>query len=195
MFLLFIYQLYAKIKFHFKSIGWSLFKLSFKNKIKYLYIKIESLKSFVVFDYLFYFCIVQFSYWLWAGRRQNEDSAANDQQSPWIKLHACIAQSQTNAQVFHTTSNIFNEKSLQLTPITKVFSDNNQTNKFSFQKERETPKMVYPPRPPIKSCPLVSRIRPRKASNGARMISNVNTSNNDNNANCCSGKNNGPLTT
>lgn len=47
---------------------------------------------------------------------------------------------------------------------------------FSTKKEKGTPRSIVPPRPPIKSCPPVSRLRPiRKTENeGARVISFVN---------------------
>lgn len=47
---------------------------------------------------------------------------------------------------------------------------------FSTKKEKATPRSIVPPRPPIKSCPPVSRLRPvRKNENeGARVVSFVN---------------------
>ena len=45
---------------------------------------------------------------------------------------------------------------------------------FSTKKERNTPKFIdnYPPRPPIKSCPPISRIKPtRKSDDAAKIIS------------------------
>lgn len=53
---------------------------------------------------------------------------------------------------------------------------------FSTKKDKETPKMpeVYPPKPPFKSCPPISRLRPvRKQENGARVISFLNEKQND----------------
>lgn len=54
---------------------------------------------------------------------------------------------------------------------------------FSTKKERtETPKLLCPPpRPPIKSCPPISRLKPQiKQPHGAKVISFVNNTNNNN---------------
>ena len=56
-------------------------------------------------------------------------------------------------------------------PLPKFFTENAT---FSTKKEKETPKLseVHPPKPPIKSCPPISRIRPCKLDReGARVIS------------------------
>ena len=47
---------------------------------------------------------------------------------------------------------------------------------FSTKKEKSTPKLIDPPRPPIKSCPPVSRLRPsrRPENEGPRVVSFVN---------------------
>lgn len=56
---------------------------------------------------------------------------------------------------------------------------------FSTKKEKETPKLseIYPPRPPIKSCPPISRLRALKNmdSDRARVISFAENSANNNN--------------
>ncbi len=49
-------------------------------------------------------------------------------------------------------------------------------------KEKETPKIheVLPPKPPVKSCPPISRLRPqRKTEIGARVISFLNENKNN----------------
>jgi hypothetical protein len=56
-------------------------------------------------------------------------------------------------------------------PMPQFFAE--QTT-FSTKKDRETPKLVkiYPPTPPVKSCPPISRLKPRKHEfDGARLIS------------------------
>lgn len=52
---------------------------------------------------------------------------------------------------------------------------------FSTKKEKGTPKTIDPPRPPIKSCPPVSRLKPtrRDGNDGARVISFVNNQSSD----------------
>ncbi len=49
---------------------------------------------------------------------------------------------------------------------------------FSTKKEKETPKLmdIYPPKPPIKSCPPMSRLRPQRKPDhdGARVITFLN---------------------
>ena len=56
---------------------------------------------------------------------------------------------------------------------------------FSTKKEKETPKVseIYPPRPPIKSCPPISRLKTAKKldNDRARVISFANDSMNNNN--------------
>lgn len=56
---------------------------------------------------------------------------------------------------------------------------------FSTKKEKETPKLIDPPRPPIKSCPPISRLKQQRKPDfdGARVISfiNNNTNSNENN--------------
>lgn len=65
----------------------------------------------------------------------------------------------------------------KMRPLPKFFAE---TAQFSTKKERETPKFseIHPPKPPIKSCPPISRLRPQRKSNyeGARVISFVNKS-------------------
>ncbi len=59
-------------------------------------------------------------------------------------------------------------------PLPQFFADHVQ---FSTKKEKETPKFaeIYPPKPPIKSCPPISRLRPQcKSDDGARPISFLN---------------------
>lgn len=75
-----------------------------------------------------------------------------------------------------------------LTSETMVTQTNNQSPKnrplpifffeqtsFSTKKERNTPKYIdnYPPRPPIKSCPPISRIKPTRKGidDNAKIIS------------------------
>ena len=54
---------------------------------------------------------------------------------------------------------------------------------FSTKKERDTPKLIdiHPPKPPIKSCPPISRIRPMRKPEyeGVRVISFLNKNPND----------------
>jgi hypothetical protein len=56
---------------------------------------------------------------------------------------------------------------------------------FSTKKERETPKLIdiHPPKPPIKSCPPISRIRPMRKPEyeGVRVISFLNKNLNESN--------------
>lgn len=64
-------------------------------------------------------------------------------------------------------------------PKPKFFTEN-----ATFSTKKQTPKLVdhiVPPKPPIKSCPPVSRLKPRKPDyEGARVISFVNKKNNGN---------------
>ena len=69
--------------------------------------------------------------------------------------------------------NVSDHETTSYRPLPKFFTENAT---FSTKKEKETPKLseVHPPKPPIKSCPPISRIRPCKLEReGARVISFV----------------------
>jgi hypothetical protein len=67
-------------------------------------------------------------------------------------------------------------------PMPKFFSEN-ATFSTKKEKEKETPKLmdIHPPKPPIKSCPPISRLRPQHKHDhdGARVISFLNKNSND----------------
>lgn len=74
-------------------------------------------------------------------------------------------------------------------PLPQFFAENAT---FSTKKEKETPKLAIsykfnePPKPPIKSCPPISRLRPRSKNNhhdGAKVITFLNNTQNNENHN------------
>lgn len=93
-----------------------------------------------------------------------------------FKIVQLIDELNTNQKINNNSINM----SPKARPLPKFFAE---TTQFSTKKERETPKFseIHPPKPPIKSCPPISRLRPQRKSNyeGARVISFVNKSSDD----------------
>ncbi|CAF0779784.1 unnamed protein product [Brachionus calyciflorus] len=95
-----------------------------------------------------------------------------------------ILQSTTHLRMSHLideykNSQLMNNSGVNMSPkarpLPKFFAE---TTQFSTKKERETPKLseIHPPKPPIKSCPPISRLRPQRKCDyeGARVISFLN---------------------
>jgi hypothetical protein len=84
-------------------------------------------------------------------------------------LVSCLAR---NNNVMNDSGNL----SPKSRPLPTFFADSVH---FSTKKERETPKLadcICPPKPPIKSCPPISRLRPqcKPDYDGARAVSFLN---------------------
>lgn len=90
-----------------------------------------------------------------------------------LKIVQLIDELNSNQKINNSITNM----SPKMRPLPKFFAEATQ---FSTKKERETPKFseIHPPKPPIKSCPPISRLRPQRKSNyeGARVISFANKS-------------------
>ena len=79
----------------------------------------------------------------------------------------------------HANDNTDMANSVHFSPKTRprpTFFSENAT--FSTKKQKETPKLIdiYPPKPPIKSCPPMSRLKPQRKPDhdGARVITFLN---------------------
>jgi hypothetical protein len=97
--------------------------------------------------------------------------------SKLIKAAAAAAAAATNTETpvasQRSSMNNSGNQSPKSRPLPTFFADNVQ---FSTKKERDTPKLIDPPKPPIKSCPPISRLRPqfKPDHDGARAVSFLN---------------------